>query len=342
MHAELQRAPRWQLLLAFAAVYLIWGSTYLAIRFAIESLPPLTMAGARFATAGAILYAWARARGVPAPGAAQWGPAAVVGALLLLGGNGGVVTAQQRVPSGIAALLIATVALWMALLEWLRGESKRPTLRVALGLVCGMAGVGLLVGGRGNAATRSVDPVGAGILVLAAFSWALGSLHSRRANLPRSPILATSMQMLTGGALLMLAGLVRGEWAAFDPSAVSQRSVVALVYLLVFGSLIGFTSYMWLLHHTTAARAATYAFVNPLVAVFLGWVIADETLTPRMLVAAGVIIAGVVLIVTSRVARAASIRMPTVISPEVAPIETGLDPTTATRPDPSRIALDQT
>jgi drug/metabolite transporter (DMT)-like permease len=288
-----------RVVLAFLAVYVIWGSTYLAIRIAIESLPPLLMAGVRFIVAGGILYLWARARGVPAPRRVQWRSAAVIGGFLLLGGNGGVVWAEQRVPSGLTALLIAAVPLWMSLLAWLRGMAGRPTGRIGAGLLLGMLGVGLLVGLRTPEGTGNVDPTGAVVLVLASLSWAWGSLSSRRADLPSSPFLATAMEMLCGGVLLLLAGLARGEAAGLDLGAITPRSVLALVYLLVFGAIVAFTAYIYLLGATTPARVSTYAFVNPVVAVFLGWLVAGEPLSARTLVAAAVILTGVVLIVTA-------------------------------------------
>ena len=293
----LHPARRSRVLLAFAAVYIIWGSTYLAIRVVLETLPPFTMAGVRFVLAGLLLYAWMRLRGQAAPSLRQWRSAAVVGGLLLLGGNGGVVWAQQRVPSGVAALLVSTVPLWFALLGWLRGDARRPTRAVALGLGLGMAGVALLVASRGAHSGRTVDPLGAVALTAATLAWSYGSLWSRRADLPRSPFLATGMEMLCGGALLLVAGLVHGEWARFDLGVASPRSLVALAYLLVFGSLLGFSAYIYLLRATTPARASTYAFVNPVVAMFLGWLVAGEALSGQALGAAVVILSGVVLIV---------------------------------------------
>jgi drug/metabolite transporter (DMT)-like permease len=297
--ARLRPSSAAKLLLAFAAVYVIWGSTYFAIRVAIETLPPLLMAGVRFIVAGGILYAWARARGVAAPQRLQWRSAAAIGAFMLLGGNGGVVWSETRVPSGLAAVLIASVALWMALLEWWRGEAGRPGGRVALGLGLGLAGVAFLVGGRAADGARTVDPLGAGVLVLASLSWAWGSLVARRADLPSSRVLATGMEMLTGGALLLVAGVARGELAGFDVAAVSLRSVLAVAYLTVFGAIVAFSAYVYLLGATTPTRAATYAFVNPLVAVGIGWLLGGERIPPSGLAAAAVIVVGVLLLVTS-------------------------------------------
>ena len=293
-----QRASKLQIALALGAVYVVWGSTYLAIRFAIETLPPFLMAGVRFVIAGALLYAWSRARGAERPGRLQWRAAAIVGGCLLLGGNGGVVWAEQRVDSGIAALIVTTVPLWLVLLDWLRPGGRRPGWRVALGLVIGFAGVTLLV--RPGSGGGAVDPVGAGVLVLASLSWAWGSLASRRLPLPASPILATGMEMLAGGGLLLAAGLVTGEAGRFDPAGVSTTSLAALGYLIVFGSFVGFTAYVWLLRVVSPAIVGTYAYVNPVVAVLLGWAFAGEPLTATTLIAAAVIIGGVAVITTQR------------------------------------------
>jgi drug/metabolite transporter (DMT)-like permease len=289
-----------RLIIAFAAVYLIWGSTYLAIRFAIETIPPLLMAGARFLVAGSALYAWVRVRhGVAKPDFHHWRAAALVGGLMLLGGNGGVVWAEQRVPSGITALLIATMPLWMALLDWLRPRGVTPTWRGLTGLVLGFAGAIVLVGPGELVGGGRVDPWGAGVLMCASLSWAIGSMRSRSARLPRSPLLATAMEMLAGGVLLTFLGLLTGEGARLDPSVVSLRSLLSLGYLIVFGSLVGFTAYIWILRKTTLARASTYAFVNPVVAVILGWALASEPLTLRTLLAAGVIVPGVWFIISA-------------------------------------------
>jgi drug/metabolite transporter (DMT)-like permease len=290
---------RAQVIAAFAAVYIIWGSTYLAIRYAIESIPPFLMAGVRFVIAGGALYAWTRLRGAERPTAANWRAAAIVGGLLLLGGNGAVVWAEQTVPSGIASLLVATLPLWIVVLEWARPRGVRPSAAVLVGIALGLAGLAVLVGpGLVSSDSGAVDPVGAGVLLLGSLSWAIGSLYARGAPLPRTGPLAMGMEMLAGGALLLVASLARGEWSAFDPGAVTTPSLIALAYLIAFGSLIGFTAYIWLLGVARPEHAATYAYVNPVVAVILGWAVAGEPITGRTIVAAAIIIGAVALIVT--------------------------------------------
>jgi drug/metabolite transporter (DMT)-like permease len=285
---------------AFAAVYVLWGSTYLAIRFAIETLPPLTMAGVRFLSAGGLLYGFLRLRGMPAPRRLHWRSAAVIGGLLLLGGNGNVVLAERTVPSGVVALLVATLPLWMVLLDWWRPGGVRPAGRTVVGLLVGFGGMMLLVGPSGLAGGGSVDPLGAGMALAGSVSWAAGSIYARGAKLPASPFMATAMELLAGGALLLLAGAVLGELGALDPAGVSARSLLSLAYLVVFGSLVGFTAYIWLLGVSTPSRVSTYAYVNPVVAVFLGWAFAGEPVTPRVLVAAAVIVAAVAVITTGK------------------------------------------
>ena len=281
---------------ALATVYVVWGSTYLAIRFAVETLPPFLMAGARFVVAGAILYAWRRAVGFPRPTARQWWAATVVGALMLLGGNGGVVWAEQYVESGTAALIVATVPLWMVLMDWLRPGGSRPRPVVWAGILVGLGGVTLLLGSP-DPGSRYV--AGWIVLVLASVAWSAGSLYSRSAALP-APLLATGMQMLTGGALLLVAGALAGEPWRVDPATFSTRSLLALAYLIVFGSLLGYSAYVWLLRAATPALASTYAYVNPVVAVFLGWLLAGERITGRVVLASAVIIGAVALITRRR------------------------------------------
>jgi drug/metabolite transporter (DMT)-like permease len=287
-----------KIIFAFASVYLIWGSTYLAIRFAVETMPPFLMAGLRFVIAGAAMYLWLRLRGEARPtNLVHWRSAAIVGGLLLLGGNGGVVWAEQTVPSGLTALLIATVPMWMVLIDWVRPKGVRPTRSVVAGLILGFFGLIILIGPQ-DLAHGQVSLIGALVLVSASLLWAIGSIYSRHAPLPASPLLGTAMEMLAGGILLLVAGVLTGEWARWDWEHISFNSWVSFIYLILFGSLIGFTAYIWLLRVTTPARAGTYAFVNPVVAVFLGWALASEPITLQTLLAAAIIITGVAVIIT--------------------------------------------
>ncbi len=292
---------RLRLIAAFAAVYIVWGSTYLAIRFAVETLPPLLMAGARFLLSGAILLAFARLRDPSVtPTRLDWRTGLVSGALLLLVGNGGVSWAEQRVPSGLAALLVAVVPVWMVLLDWMRPSGRRPPALVFVGLALGLAGLGLLVGPDGLRSDGEIGLSGAIVLMLASLAWAAGSLYTKHAPKPSSGLNGAATQMIAGGLCLVLAGVVAGETANMDLANASSRSVLGFLYLVTFGSLIGFTAYYYLLAHTSAAKAATYAYVNPVVAVLLGWALADEVVTARTLVAAAVILAGVAIITISR------------------------------------------
>ncbi len=289
-----------RLVTAFALVYVIWGSTYLGIRFAIETIPPFLMAGVRFVIAGGILYAFVMLRGARAPNRRQWVAASIIGALLLLGGNGAVVWAELRVPSGLVALLVTTEPLCVVLIDWARPKGQRPRPGELIGLMLGFAGVVILVSpaelvGGGF----EIDPLGAVVVLFAAVSWALGSIYSRHAPAHQSAFLMTGMKMLTGGFLLLLAGTAAGEWSRLDVGAISARSWFALAYLIVFGALIAFTAYIWLLKNTTLARASTYAYVNPIVAVLLGWLLASEPMNSRVIAAAAVIVAGVVIVVRS-------------------------------------------
>ena len=288
------------LIAAFAAVYIFWGSTYLAIKYAIETLPPFLMAGARFAFAGSILFLWARfAKDYETPTLKQWKTSFIVGTLLLLGGNGGVVFAQHYIPSSLAALLVATEPLWIVVLSWTWLGHGRPNWKVGLGLLVGFAGVWLLISGR---ASTGVEAAGFGqwiaivAVMLGAFSWAAGSIYGLRASTPKSSLLAAGMQMLAGSVSLLLVGLIRGEWSTFDPSAVSFNSLFGVGYLVIFGSLVGFTAYSWLLKNARPSMVATYAYVNPVIAVLLGWLIAGESMTGQMLIGAGVVVGSVVLI----------------------------------------------
>jgi len=298
MSVDSTLAPsRFALLSAFAIVYVVWGSTFLAIRFAIETLPPFLMASARFLVAGSLLYAWSRlVNGAGAPTSAHWRATAGVGVLLLLGGNGLLVWSEQRIPSGVAALLVGTVPCFMVLIDWLRPGGSRPTGLVVAGLLLGVLGLAWLVGPDRLLGGGRADLIGTVVVVAGSFSWALGSVYSRYAATPASPFLSTAMQMLGGGAALLLLSVLLGEPWAFDVSDVSLRSVLGVLYLIVLGSIVAFSAYIWLLRASTPTRVSTYAYVNPVIAVILGWALAGEALTTRMIVAAIVIVSGVALI----------------------------------------------
>ncbi|MSR36292.1 MAG: hypothetical protein EXR95_06555 [Gemmatimonadetes bacterium] len=286
---------------AFAAVYVIWGSTYLAIRVAIETIPPFTMAATRFLLAGAVLYPWARARGDgPRPTAVHWRNTVLLGALLLTCGNGAVVWAEQFVPSGLVALVVGMLPLWMVLVDWLWGPGPRPGLLLIAGLLWGLFGVGLLASSGGLSAGTGSPIVPALVVMGGGIAWAIGSIRAKQTDLPLQPGLAPAMEMLCGGALLLLLGVLTGELGRFDLAAVSARSLIAVLYLATFGSLIAFSAFVWLMKVTTPARVATYAYVNPVVALLLGWALADEPLTVRTLMAAATILSAVVLVATRR------------------------------------------
>ena len=307
-----ENAPRVLLLAAFATVYVVWGSTYLAIRYALESLPPFSMMGLRAVIAGGLLYAWARLGGAPAPTRGHWREAIVLGGLLFLGGHGTLAWAEQRVPSGTASLLYATVPLWAVLLAWGASRGTRPGLAIVAGLLLGLVGVAFLVGpghlGAGSPATElhgspsasTVDPAGAAAILFGSLLWAAGTIRARRASQPASPILATALQLLAGGGLLLIAGILGGEAHTLRSQAVSWRSLAALAYLVVFGSLLAFTAYVWLLRVATPARVTTYAYVNPVIALLLGWMTGDEAPSAMTAIAALVILGGVVLVFSSR------------------------------------------
>lgn len=285
------------------SIYLVWGSTYLAIRFAVETIPPFLMAGARNLTAGLILYTFMRLRGTPAPTRLHWRSAAIVGILLLTGGNGLVSWAETIVPSAITALLVGAVPLWMILIDWVSGRyrdpDKRPNWLAFLGVFTGFGGIALLVNPF-QLGGAQVDLIGAGALLLGALLWAGGSLYSREAVLPKSPLLGTGMEMITGGLALLLVSGLAGEWGRFDLTAVSTKSLYGLLYLIVFGSLVGFASYTWLLRAAPTTLVSTYAYVNPVVAIFLGVLLADEVITGRMTLAAVIILASVAIITFAR------------------------------------------
>lgn len=277
----------------FATLYLVWGSTYLGIKLAVATLPPLLMAGTRFIIAGLVFYALLRWRGRAAPSWRQWRSALLTGALLLLGGNGLVTWAQQTVPSGRAALIVATTPLWMVLLEWLFYRGDRPRWRTWLGLAVGFAGAALLI--QPAQGQESGSLLGFLMLSLAPLCWSVGSLETRRSPPVADPLMTSAMQMLTGGVMLFVLGSALGDWPRFLTTEVSATSALAFGYLVVAG-LVGFGTYTWLLGHASPSAVSTYAYVNPLVAVLLGWLAVGEHVDEAILVAAALIVGAVVLI----------------------------------------------
>ncbi|MFD2785016.1 EamA family transporter [Hymenobacter rubripertinctus] len=287
------------ILLAFASLYIIWGSTYLGIRFAIDSIPPLLMAGTRYALAGLLLYGFMRWRGEPAPTRQGWLTAFIIGTCLLGFGNGGVTLGEQYLPTGLTALLVATVPMFLAVLGWWSGISQRPRPLVAVGLAIGLGGVYLLARtpGASHVAKPGHEALGMGLVLTAALVWAIGSLYSKNHQPAPSPFLSGGMQMLCGGLLMLLVGLLRGDATGFHFSQVTTTSWLAYIYLVTFGSIVGFTAYIWLLRVVEPALAGTYAFVNPVVAVLLGWAFLGEVPGPKMLGGAALITVAVALVV---------------------------------------------
>ena len=294
-----QTASPLRVAVALGTVYVIWGSTYLAIAVAVKTLPPFWMAGARFVISGALLYGLAMWQGAARPTLAKWRSAALIGAMLLFIGTGGVAWAEQRVSSGVAALLVSMTPLWMVLFRWLQPGGERPSGRVWAGLALGFAGLMILARPWEAISGGGLDPLGVGALLLSCVTWAWGSIWSRRVSLPESPLMATGLEMLCGGAMLLLFGAFAGEPAQLHLAAVSLGSVLALVYLITFGS-VGFIAYIWLLRAANPVLVSTYAYVNPMVAVFLGWLILSEPVTGKTLAGAAVIVAAVALITSAQ------------------------------------------
>jgi drug/metabolite transporter (DMT)-like permease len=295
--ATIGSPPRSLVAAAFAAIYLIWGSTYLAIRVAVETLPPFLMAGARFLIAGAVLLTAVRARRVAWPTSRQCRNGVIAGTFMLLGGNGLVVWAEQKVPSSLAALFIATAPVWFAVIDWLRPGGTAPPRRIWLGIGVGFVGVALLVYRPGGSPSEiGITVSGALALLAATICWAGGSIFARLSAKADSPWMNSAVQMLGGGVALALTGLLTGEWPRLQSAQISSRSALAFLYLVVFGSWIAYSAYVWLLKVSTPARVSTYAYVNPVIAVLLGWAFLREPVTSRMLVAALIIVAAVVII----------------------------------------------
>jgi drug/metabolite transporter (DMT)-like permease len=288
---------KYKIYLALLSIYIIWGSTYLAIRFAVETLPPFLMAATRFIIPGLIFYIWQRRLGEPAPTRLQWRSAILIGFFLLVGGNGAISWAEQRVVSGVTALLIGTMPIWMVLIDSLRPGGSKPNRITLFGVLLGLVGIiVLVVPSLSKSSDHQLNLLGVLVVLLGTLSWTIGSLYSRNAPLPKSPLLGTGMEMTAGGILLLIWGTLSGEWSRLAAAQVSNQSLLALLYLLVFGSMVGFSSYTWLLRVAPTPLVSTYAYVNPLLAVILGNVLANEPLTFNVVISAFVIISAVFLI----------------------------------------------
>ena len=286
-------------LAGFAALCLIWGSTYLGIRVAIETLPPFVMAGVRWLLAGVVMYAWARLRGAPRPTLTEWKTASVIGLLLFLGGQGSTVWAESRIPSGLTAVLCATMPIWVLVLGWLRPGGRAPSVRLSVGSLVGLGGV-VLLAAPWQTGAGSLDPVGVFVASLAPLSVAAGSMYLHEARLPHSPLVGIGSQMICGGLLLCLMGVVTAEWGHVSGGQMSLQSGLAFLYLTVFGSLIGYSLYAWLLRVRPPSFVSTYGYINPAVALLLGWALAEESLNLRTFVASAIILGAVVLVTAGR------------------------------------------
>lgn len=294
----------WKTLLAFAIIYFVWGSTFLAIRIGVEQVPPLLLAAMRFLVAGIVLYAWLMARGERSPSLRQWISASLLGLMIFVFDYGLLFWAERRVASGIAAVMMATIPVFMALSEIIFLGTQRLTISLTVALLIGICGVAVLMSHSLNLAGATIDRVGAIALIFASLSWAVASILTRKLTLPESKAMSSGAQMLAGGVLLALASAATGEFQRFHPASVSRGAWFALAYLIVFGSIIGFTAYVWLLHHQSPTRVGTYAYVNPVVAVVIGYFLAGEPLTRRTVLGTLLVLISVVVITTARAGKA--------------------------------------
>jgi drug/metabolite transporter (DMT)-like permease len=298
MHAA-SKPRAWKVLLAFAIIYFVWGSTFLAIRIGVREVPPLLLAGMRFLVAGLVLYGWMRMRGTPSPTAREWGAASILAVLIFVFDYGLLFWAEKRVPSGIAAVMLATIPVFMAIAEIVFLKTQRLTWRLGFALLVGMAGVGVLVGHGMNLGQSPVDSAGACALILAAISWSVAASLSRRLPSPAAKAMSSGAQMLAGGVFLLLAAAVLGEFRGFKLQSISREAWIALAYLIVAGSIVGFTAYVWLIHHESPTKVGTYAYVNPVVAVLVGYFFGGEALGPRTVVGTLLVLVSVVVITTT-------------------------------------------
>lgn len=291
---------RWKTLLAFAIIYFVWGSTFLAIRVGVREVPPLVLAAMRFSVAGAVLYGWMLARGEPSPTAREWSSASLLGIAIFVFDYGLLFWAEQRVPSGIAAVMLATIPAFMALSEIIFLRTQRLTLRLGAALLIGLGGVAVLVSRSLNLGGAPIDKLGAVALIFASISWSVASAMTRKLPLPHSKVMSSGAQMLAGGVFLTLAAAVLGEFRNFHPSAVSREAWFSLLYLIAAGSIIGFTAYVWLIHHESPTKVGTYAYVNPIVAVLVGYFLGGEALSLRTVLGTLCVLISVIVITTTR------------------------------------------
>ena len=290
--------PRWKTLLAFAIIYFVWGSTFLAIRVGVREVPPLVLAAMRFSVAGLVLFGWVLARGERAPTIGEWRSASLLGLVIFVFDYGLLFWAEQRVPSGIAAVMLAMIPVFMALCEIIFLRTQRLTVRLALALLLGIGGVGVLMSHTLNLGGAPIDKLGATALIFASISWSIASVLARKLPLPSSKVMSSGAQMLSGGILLAIAAGAFGEFRNFHPLAVSRGAWLALLYLIVAGSIIGFTAYVWLIHHESPTKVGTYAYVNPIVAVLVGYFLGGEALTARTIMGTFLVLISVIVITT--------------------------------------------
>jgi drug/metabolite transporter (DMT)-like permease len=292
--------PTWKTLLAFAIIYFVWGSTFLAIRVGVHEVPPLILAAIRFSTAGLVLYLWMMARGERSPNLREWRSAALLGTVIFVFDYGLLFWAELRVPSGIAAVMLATIPAFMALSEILFLRTQRLTIRLVVALLIGIGGVAVLMNHSLNLGGAAIDKLGAMALIFAAVSWSVAAAVSRKVPLPQSKVMSSGVQMLAGGVFLFVAAAAFGEFRDFHPAMVSRGAWLSLAYLIVAGSIIGFTAYVWLIHHESPTKVGTYAYVNPIVAVLVGYFLGGEALSMRTILGSAFILVSVVVITTTR------------------------------------------
>lgn len=293
------RPSRWKILLAFAIIYLVWGSTFLAIRIGVREVPPFLLAGIRFFIAGIVLYAWMRVKGTPSPTRRQWTAISFLAVLIFVFDYGLIFWAEKRVASGVTAVMMATIPVFMAIAEICFLRTQQLSMRLALGLVVGVSGVLVLVGPLSGAGEKAIDTSGAIALIIAAISWTAATILTRKFSLPESKVMSSGAQMLVGGVLLILTSAGLRELNGFDVRAVSFGAWIALLYLIVAGSIVAFTAYVWLIHHESPTKVGTYAYVNPVIAVLLGYALAGESLSTRTIAGTLLILISVVVITTT-------------------------------------------